>query len=199
MRKTLTAMLLALVAAVFICGSVGAFSFNDIQLWAGSGSNRAALVIDWNDGKNPECLAWGYRWDGTATGRSMLNAIKSIDQRLYEAPGPYGEAAVLGLGYDMDSNGFSSDDSSDHYRSGWSTAGFWSYWLKSTTDGTWSFSHSGIAGRTLSDGCWDGWSFSNGAVPDTPTAATRVPEPSTFFVLVTGAAGLVSFGIKCKR
>ena len=40
----------------------------DIQLWAGTGANEAAMVIDWNDGKSDESLVWGYRWDGSATG-----------------------------------------------------------------------------------------------------------------------------------
>ncbi|MEN6519686.1 MAG: PEP-CTERM sorting domain-containing protein [Armatimonadota bacterium] len=199
MVKKGVGLLAAILLLSLISTAASAFSFDDIQLWAGSGSNKAALVIDWNDGKEPECLAWGYRWDGTATGRDMLNAVKNLDERLNEVIGTYGQAAVLGLGYDLDSDGFSSNDSSDHYQSGWSTSGFWSYWLKSTTDVSWSFSHYGISGRTLSDGCWDGWSFSKGVAPDSITAATSVPEPSSLFALVTGVAGLFGFGIRRKK
>ena len=50
-------------------------SFDNIQYWIGTGQNRAALVLQWNDGLDPVSVAWGYRWDGTATGIDMLRAI----------------------------------------------------------------------------------------------------------------------------
>jgi len=50
-------------------------SFDNIRYWVGSGQNRAALVLQWNDGLTPVSVAWGYRWNGTATGIDMLRAI----------------------------------------------------------------------------------------------------------------------------
>ena len=51
------------------------FTFDDIEFWVGSGANRAALVIDWvEDTTEPPALVWGYRWDGAANGRDMLQA-----------------------------------------------------------------------------------------------------------------------------
>jgi len=50
-------------------------SFDDVQYWVGSGQNRAVVVLQWNDGLNPASVAWGYRWDGAATGLDMLRAI----------------------------------------------------------------------------------------------------------------------------
>ncbi len=50
-------------------------SFDDIQNWAGLGASSSALVLQWNDGNTPVSLAWGYRWDGTATGTALLTAI----------------------------------------------------------------------------------------------------------------------------
>lgn len=50
-------------------------SFDDIQFWTGDGSNRSALVLQWNDGGTPASLAWGYRWSGNATGIDMLRAV----------------------------------------------------------------------------------------------------------------------------
>jgi hypothetical protein len=41
------------------------FNFDNITYWVGSGSNRAALVIDWYDGKEPQSIAWdidGMEW-----------------------------------------------------------------------------------------------------------------------------------------
>ena len=40
--------------------------FDDISYWVGSGSNRSALVIQWNDGEQPSSVVWGYRWDDLA-------------------------------------------------------------------------------------------------------------------------------------
>jgi hypothetical protein len=50
---------------------------SDITSWYGTGSNEAALVIQWNDSNTPVSLAWGFRWDGVATlsVQQMLNAI----------------------------------------------------------------------------------------------------------------------------
>ena len=57
------------------------FSFDDIQFWVGSGSKRAALVIEWHDGNRPDAMVWGYRWDGEATGHDMIVAIAQADPR----------------------------------------------------------------------------------------------------------------------
>lgn len=58
------------------------FSFEDIQFWVGSGSNRAALVIEWHDGTQPDAMVWGYKWDGEASGHDMIVAIAKADPRL---------------------------------------------------------------------------------------------------------------------
>lgn len=50
-------------------------NFNDIDYWAGSGTRQSALVLQWNDGLAPASVAWGYRWDGTATGIDLLTAV----------------------------------------------------------------------------------------------------------------------------
>ncbi|WP_315094068.1 DUF5074 domain-containing protein [Chryseobacterium timonianum] len=78
-------------------------SFSDIQYWVGTGSNQAAFVVQWNDGKNPDALVWGFRWDGNATGEDMLKAIAKADHRFFTLmyPGtPYG-TAIGGLGFDL--------------------------------------------------------------------------------------------------
>ncbi len=49
--------------------------FESINYWVGSGSNQAAMVIDWNDGTTTQSYVWGYRWDGDATGQDMFEAI----------------------------------------------------------------------------------------------------------------------------
>ena len=54
------------------------FAQTDIQHWVGSGANSAILVIDFNSGIANESTAFGYRFDGTATGEEMLTAIADV-------------------------------------------------------------------------------------------------------------------------
>lgn len=77
------------------------FSFKDIKYWVGSGSNEAALMIEWHDGKNPDAIVWGFRWNGSATGHDMIVAIAKADPRLLlltQQTGPMGYT-ICGLGY----------------------------------------------------------------------------------------------------
>jgi hypothetical protein len=55
------------------------FSFADIKFWVGSGPDSAALVVDFHDGTWDSCYAWGFRFNGTATGEDMLNAVAAAD------------------------------------------------------------------------------------------------------------------------
>ena len=98
----------ATIVAVFgfigIASNVRAVTFSDIQDWIGTGSNEAGFEIDWYDGTTDYALCWGYRWNGTATGEQMLDAIVPSDPRLFaEVSGTtqYG-TALFGLGYDQD-------------------------------------------------------------------------------------------------
>lgn len=52
-------------------------AFSDILYWVGTGSNEAVLAVNWAD----TCLAWGYRWNGTATVATMMTAIAAADPR----------------------------------------------------------------------------------------------------------------------
>ncbi len=83
--------------------------FSDIQYWVGTGTNEAALVIQWNDNKNPDALVWGFRWNGTATGEDMLKAIAKADHRFYTLlrQGTQFGTAVGGIGFDL--NGINSN------------------------------------------------------------------------------------------
>lgn len=51
--------------------------FSDILFWVGEGSNEAVMAVNWAD----TALAWGYRWDGTATVGDMMNHIAAADPR----------------------------------------------------------------------------------------------------------------------
>ncbi|MGU3374147.1 T9SS type A sorting domain-containing protein [Chryseobacterium sp. M5A1_1a] len=77
--------------------------FSDVQYWVGTGSNQAAFVVQWNDGKNPDALVWGFKWDGNATGEDMLKAIAKADHRFYTLlyQGTQFGTAIGGIGFDL--------------------------------------------------------------------------------------------------
>jgi len=144
------------LTGVFVSSAARADLFSNIQLWAGTGTNEAGFEIDWNNGATNSALLWGYRWNGTATGEQMFDAIVATDPRLYaEVSGPtdYG-TEVFGLGFHQsgDQNfslspslSFNSQHlaivdagsvedsraavtSGDLWQEGWYTAGYWTYW-----------------------------------------------------------------------
>lgn len=166
----------------------GTFTMDMIENWSGEGANRAAFVVQWNAEGETSALVWGFRWDGEATGETMARAIAASDPRFFimtETGTAYG-STVSGFGYDVNKSGdfsitkdgvtlspdengiiFSSSygydgwtctDPEDYWQSGW-YQGYWSYWLKSSDSDTWGYSGTGITGRKLTDGCWDGWNF----------------------------------------
>jgi hypothetical protein len=74
------------------------------------------MVVQWNDGKTPVALVWGYLFDSTkttsatdsATGEDMIMAIVKDDPRLYllsykDPNHPDYGIAVGGIGFDPDS------------------------------------------------------------------------------------------------
>lgn len=207
------------LASVSILDSSRAATFDDVQYWVGSGANKAAFVIDWNDGKSAESLLWGYRWNGAATGLDMFQAIVNADPRLFAHVGSYAwGTAILGIGFDLNNNGnfgvtpalsfnggglFNSTspndaraaiEAGDHYVEGWNS-GYWEYFNKASTVDAWASASAGIADRALSDGVWDGLNFNlgfafPGAAPGEPVAVTAVPEPTALALLSLSAITL---------
>jgi len=60
--------------------------FSEILFWVGEGSNEAVMAVNWAD----TALAWGYRWDGTATVADMMDHIAAADPRFSYVLGSYG-------------------------------------------------------------------------------------------------------------
>ncbi len=107
--------LLAL-AGLLVSARVHAISLDDIPLWTGSGTNRAALVIEWNSPvlfNNTlvpapvanKTLVWGYRFNGTSTGTQMLEAILAADPKLYVVADESYGTFVESIGYNLNGNG----------------------------------------------------------------------------------------------
>ncbi len=154
-----------MAASAFIWAGAHAQSdlLSTVQDWTGSGTNEAAMEIDWNQGTPGDAMLWGYRWNGAATGEQMLEAIVAGDPRLFaELNGfntGYGDI-VFGLGFSAtgdepiqlspslsfnsqhlayaDSYAAVEDNRTamnpgDLWQEGWNSAGYWSYWV--STDG----------------------------------------------------------------
>src|SRR5215469_1128292 len=116
MIPKINALAAGMAMAMLAAGRASAISLDDIQLWAGSGANRAAVVIEWN---SPELLnnstvpvpvaskamAWGYRFNGTATGAQMLNAVLAADPKLYVIETNSSGTLVTGIGYNLNGDG----------------------------------------------------------------------------------------------
>jgi hypothetical protein len=82
--------------------------FSTIQNWTGTGTNEAAMEIDWNEGTPGDALVWGYQWDGTATAEQMLDTIVATDPHLYAEVSGFDTGfgtAVFGLGYEQSGDG----------------------------------------------------------------------------------------------
>lgn len=176
-------------------------SFDDITMWIGTGSNRAALVIDWNDGSTTESYAWGFRWNGTATGADMLRAIAGFigtNSTPATADGTGDPALTL---YTQTFAGFGDTvfqlNYLAHAEGGFEpdAAGFWGYYVGDRSNlfpEEWEFSEFGMEDRQLSNNDWDGWSWApdfDGAAPDQPVAA--VPEPGILVLFALGAGALL--------
>ncbi|AEB08651.1 hypothetical protein [Desulfobacca acetoxidans] len=126
MKKYLS-IILVLLAVAMAAGPAQSFTFNDIDFWVGSGSNRAALVVQWFDPRMENALVWGYRWDGEASGEDMMTAIAGacdirssnngavvytttgadsrLGAQLTTWSGFGGDKTLFGIGYDLDNDG----------------------------------------------------------------------------------------------
>ena len=66
-------------------------AFSDILYWVGTGSNEAVMAVNWAD----TALAWGYRWNGTATVTDMMTDIAAADPRFSYELGGWGLDDIL--------------------------------------------------------------------------------------------------------
>ena len=104
------------VLAMLVAGGAQAISLDDIQLWTGAGTNRAALVIEWSTPESltnssapvpvaDKTLVWGYRFNGMATATQMLEAVAATDPKLYLVENKTNGTAIEAIGYNLNSNG----------------------------------------------------------------------------------------------
>ncbi len=108
LRKIFVASTLAVAALTPTLAAAPITDFDDIQFWAGTGPNRSALIVDWNDGSSREALTWGLRWDNAPSVADMIFSIAAADPALFfrlDSDGNNFGPAVFGIGYDTNQNG----------------------------------------------------------------------------------------------
>lgn len=203
MLKFLTKAALVCAAILTLVTARAEFTgFDSINYWVGSGSNQAAMVIDWNDGTTTQSYVWGYRWDGAATGQDMFEAIvgsifDTDDEPISEGADPALSAVyqIFSFGDVAGSIAYQADGQT-HEKIGFgpSTDGYWAYYifggdfeydLFPSGTGTydvagspnyasvnWFYSPIGFADRPLINGSWDGWSWSADFTDTAPSTPT---------------------------
>jgi hypothetical protein len=168
MAKISTALLALILTSLQVQALVG--SLDNIEYWVGAGQNRAALVVQWNDGVTPVSVAWGYRWDGPATGLDMLRAIAGSTRVEDPAGDPVGAASgadsrlKLGLveysfGLSVLSLEYSPSAGATRTQSDW-YSGYWQYLICGgnfeyydwATEGTALYDEAGS--NTYESGAW---------------------------------------------
>lgn len=186
---TVAASALLLVAMSRPAAAQSVTTLDDITTWIGSGTSRAALVLDFDDTSAlAPARVWGYRFNGTPTAESMFRDIVTMDPNLYAkiVNFSFGDA-INGLGYDADGDGFALSDATafglggivelspsaasegatavdvdDFYRESFFVSGFWHLALAATSPydgGVWTSAPVGMSDQVLADGMFIGFTF----------------------------------------
>jgi hypothetical protein len=218
MKKRQLLKALALASSLFLAGPCVAATFliSDVTNWigpaAGPGINQAVLVLDWADIQ--PAWAWGYRWEAnqTKTGADLLTAVLGAENRL--------SATISSIGF-VSNVGWNGTRFQGDFNPG--TGQYWNYFVNNNQQsgnysdgaapagahilpplgspydeagpGAWVSSNTGLLGRPLADGSWDGFVYAdfNSTGPGFGiNAPTVVPEPS-------GLSAILLLGVWKRR
>ena len=95
---------------------IGGFRSTTSSFWTGSGTNRAAMVVEWSEPESflystvpapiaDKTFVWGYRFNGTATASQMVAAIAAADPKLYVVADDIYGTFVEAIGYNLNGDG----------------------------------------------------------------------------------------------
>ncbi|MFM8890762.1 MAG: hypothetical protein ACKOTB_03890 [Planctomycetia bacterium] len=195
--------------------------FSGLVLWAGSGTNSAAFILQFSGTtETPASVAWGYRWSGTSTMQAMTDAIAGTTMLVNGAPVPSGlddRLTIAGTQYSFGVFLSSITYNQTGLPAGWSQTTreiadnyfvdgtYANLYTRADAGGVWlaeggsqsmmfTLSQVGASDISLTPGGWYGFVQGLGAETfgfSQPVAA--VPEPSVMVAGVCGlAAGLIA-------
>lgn len=153
----------------------------------GYGLNQAplkAVTFDFEKAKNFEFINFDYYAPGSgdidygqtsapgdAAPDMAQDAIDAAKQASHVIQHPFDFRTYGYPAYDYDcwdiapeTPGIGNGTLDTKWKSAW-YEGYWSYWTASSAEGEWQYSGTGFTGRRLSDGCIDGWSFTQFDAP----------------------------------
>lgn len=209
-------------------------AFDDILFWAGSGTNQSGLVLQFPttivagtavQTVEPTSIAWGFRWNGSATMADMLFSLAGTIQG-EGAPAPAAGADSrltidvtnfgqwgwgineitydqrgLGSGWSDEARTISTNPLTyNPYPAQYNLAAAQGAW----TEEAFTANPAGISFLGLTDGGWYGVLEADGSGSGPPATmqfsqpVSAVPEPSTW-VLLAGAAGVAGCGGVMRR
>lgn len=175
----------------------------NLEALTGTGSNTSVCVFDFGTAD----YAFGYRYDGTKTGKNMLDALN----------GKFGVAVVYsswGIPTTISYNGHAiTSDPIDseytgspfYYLSGGTTVNDWVYPVLTlnyagggSSGPTWATSDTGLASRYLVNGSWDGWvqgkydtNWTGYSTAPDGAFASVIPEPTALGLLALSGLALL--------
>lgn len=214
--KMMALLLLMMPVASARAALVAVDDFSDILFWTGSGTNEAALVLQFpaaveSGTATPTSIAWGYRWDGAATFAGMVfslageitggpQPVAGADPRLAVDVTFFGEE----FGYfvntiQYDQRGLPSGDWSQAVRQigpyDPDTGEYPAQYQLDTAGGSWTgaafnLSNVGMSTTPLAVGGWYGFVQADGSAATLTFAqpVSAVPEPSSVVMLACGGA-----------
>lgn len=104
---TRNGLILVACGLVFVGSAMAgpATTVDDVVSWTGTGSDRAVIVIDWNNGETDAAMAWGVQFDSTINAATALRAICENDPKLYGVENTGFGSFWMGFGYDANASG----------------------------------------------------------------------------------------------
>jgi len=157
-------------AACLVFALAGPAAALPIEASAGSGPDRATVVLEFQDGA-------GYVFEvafDDAVATSGIDILQVLESEIATF-----QVTVVDFGFGFFVDGIAYAGHSDGGFGGGDL--YWHYWTKETATDAWLDSPIGAADRLVQDGAWDGWRYGAGA---------PVPEPGTGVLLAVGLVGL---------
>ena len=146
---------------------------NDILFWVGTGSNEAVMAVNWAD----TALAWGYRWNGTATVADMMAGIAAADPRFsYSGTGLISDINYIDTAAGMTTPlGITPGNYWESKNNGIMDAGT----AQTLANGDFEKWADPTAGIVVDSTYWDGWGWSYTYVYPMTITPVTVPDTAT--------------------